>query len=202
MTPAKGVQHMQLDYFKLYTYCVDRNILKRTRRMTPSEAARRSPDEPGAELEAAEGALIRLFADMLKSLFGQSPAKTRNVLEFTVPLPDGDWWSRREEDGRLMGRAIARIADSGTADSAVYDRYVRFRPPSSNARLPTRVEVAPDGQPGSSRWGRRRFETLKSKHRSAGRFHEAAKAVAAWKARMDAILAEANADDDGKQNAD
>jgi len=204
LTASRGIQYMQLDYFKLYTYCVDQGILKRGRRRTPLASASGAQAPAGnptvqdnRALEAAEQALIRLFSDMLKSLFGDAKiSKMRNVLEFTVPLPDGGWWHDRNM------RIRPEIDSLGTEASGAYDRYVRFRKSDDYMRLPLRVEIAPDGEPGSSRWNRRRYETLLRNGRSKGRFHEAAKAAVAWKGRMDALMAEVHADDDGNQNAD
>lgn len=199
----RGIQYMQLEFFKLYSYCVDQGILKKSRRQTPMKS---SSLHLHTRLEAAEVTLIRLFGSMLKSIFDGSVggqhlyqpgvAKMRNVLEFTVLLPDGEWWQRGHSNTR------PEIDNLGNAESAGYDRFVRFLRPNNMTTIP-RILVAPDREPGSTRWNRRRFETLLKEHKSRGHFYDAAKAVVAWKERMDTLMTEAAANvGNGNQNTD
>jgi hypothetical protein len=193
LTPENGIKRMQLDYFKLYRHCVDQGILKEARRVTPSEAARRKMDGSLDQLHAAEGALVRLFSDMLRNLFGASPEKRRNYLEFIVCLPEGSWWM---ENGVIV-RSIAHL---GTEASAAYDRHVLFVRPEERIRHPwpnavqrrniTRPHllVAADDKLDASSWGRRRFETLDRYYRSSGKFYDAALCVLAMKERVDALM--------------
>ena len=206
LPPERGIQYMQLEYFKLYSYCVDQGILKKGRRRTPSGAAALASPMPLAPLEAAEAVLIRLFGKVLRSIFDGSIgeqidhpgiAKMRNVLEFTVLLPRGGWWQGEDP---LSTRP--EIINLGNAESAAYDRFVCFSGSGQTVTVP-HILVAPDGNPGSSRWGRRRFETLLKENKSKGNYYDAAKAVVAWKERMDALMAEAADNvENGNQNTD
>jgi hypothetical protein len=183
LPPIRTLQYLQLDFYKMREYCIACEILPRSRRITPFGAGTKNvtPD-PGAGQDVS----FRAMGQALRTLFeGCEVTKTRNVPEFRILLPEGDW-HKDDTDGNIRQDIHPSLATQDMPDNL--GRYISRRF-TANQRLV--LTVAPDGKPDASRWGRRRYETLLRTGRPATNFYEAMRAAVEWKKRMDARIAPA-----------
>lgn len=181
----RSLSYLQLDFFKLREYCIEQGLIKRTRRLTPvGEATKHTPLNIGA----AEDISFRLFGQVVRDLFdGCQVVKQRNMAEFLVKLPDGEWYKGTHNEN-TREQFHPSLLPSTLPDNLGRFLSLKMWGPWNGPQTP-RLVIGIDGRADASRYhNRRREDTLLKNGRPVTDFHSAMRAVVEWKRLMDARL--------------
>lgn len=178
LSSMRALRYIQIDYFQLWKRCVEKGLLKRTRRKLPMAGVEASAGVSFDAVFRGEEILFRLAGQALRSLFHDCRVeKVRDIPAFRIALPRGDWW--KEGNGTMRGALEPQGEDTN---------FISLTKPSAWGNGHLILEVAFDRMARRSRFARRRCDTIMRDGKPRSNSAAALSAAIRWRGCMAAAL--------------